>query len=243
MRAQLSLPLRRFRRANDGVAAIEIALILPVLLVIMLAGIQLVAYINAVRKVELVVESISQMISQSKPPSNGSTTVATVNADDLHYSFDSALVLFPYIMGEGKRQGKQWWQVITINYASIQFKQVATTCGGSADQSACYVATVVWTSTGTTQSSTGPTYRPCIIPQLPASDTADPSPTTLPRSLFGPASMVVIDVVFTFNPTFGARYLPSLRIARSAYIQPRYASLIDFDTNGNDGIATKCPAS
>ncbi|MCF4126853.1 TadE/TadG family type IV pilus assembly protein [Methylobacterium sp. SyP6R] len=241
MRDRVRLRLRRFRAADDGLAAVEAALILPVLLVIMLGGIQLIAYINAVRKVELVVQSISQMISQTTPPSNGSTTVATVNASDLHYSFDSALVLFPYVMGEGKRQGKQWWQVVTINYASIQFTQIATTCSDSSDLSACYRADVVWTSTGTTQPSGGPAYRPCGTPQIAASNTADPTPQTLPRSLFGPASMVVIDVVFTFNPTFGASYLPSLRIARSAYIQPRYASLINFDTNGNDGIATKCP--
>ena len=75
MRAGLRLRLRRFRAADDGLAAIELALILPVLLVFMLGGIQLDAYVNAVRKVELVVESISQMISQTTPPSNGSTSV------------------------------------------------------------------------------------------------------------------------------------------------------------------------
>lgn len=241
MCAGLRLRLRRFRAADDGLAAIELALILPVLLVFMLGGIQLVAYINAVRKVELVVESISQMISQTTPPSNGSTSVATVNAGDLHFSYDSALVLFPYLMSEGRRQGKSWWQVVTINYASIQFTQVATSCSDSSDLSACYRADVVWTSTGTTQPSGGPAYRPCGIAQVAASNTAAPTPQTLPRSLFGPASMVVIDVTFTFNPAFGAGYLPSLRIARSAYIQPRYASLITFDTTGNDGIATKCP--
>ncbi len=106
---------------------------------------------------------------------------------------------------------------------------------------ASYRADVVWTSTGTTQPSSGPAYRPCSTPQVAAADTADPTPKTLPRSVFGPASMVVIDVVFTFHPTFGAAYLPSMRIARSAYVQPRYASLINFDPNGNDGIATKCP--
>ena len=241
MRDRVKRRIARFRTADDGLAAIELALILPVILVFMLGGIQLVAYINAMRKVELVVQSISQMISQAKPPQNGSTSVATVTANDLHFSFDSTLVLFPYVMNEGKRQGRRWWEVITINYSSIQFKQIAPTCNDSVDQSACYVANVVWTSTGTTQPSTGPAYRPCIIPQMPADDTADPSPTKLPRSLFGPASMVVIDVVFTFTPTFGATYLPSLRIARSAYVQPRYASLINFDPNGNDGIATKCP--
>jgi len=230
--------IRRFRAAEDGLAAVELALIMPVILVIMLGGIQVVSYINAVRKVELVVRSISQMISQTQPP-NGST-VAMVNAGDLHFSYDSSLVLFPYLMAEGRRRGQAWWQVITINYASIKFTQTATTCTDSSDLSACYRADVVWTSTGTTQPATGVAYRPCGTPQVAASNTAPPSRTALPRSLFGPAAAVVIDVAFTFTPTFGANYLPSLRIARTAYIQPRYATLVDFDSTNNDGIASKC---
>ncbi|MFX7540760.1 TadE family protein, partial [Acinetobacter baumannii] len=74
-------------------AAVEFALILPTLLLIMFASIQIVAYIDATRKVELVAHSISQMISQATPPPN--TTVAAVNATDLHFSFDATLVLFP----------------------------------------------------------------------------------------------------------------------------------------------------
>ncbi|UHC19318.1 pilus assembly protein [Methylobacterium currus] len=239
MRAAPFARIRRFRSCQGGVAAVELALILPILLTLMLGGMQIVAYINASRKVDLVVRSISQMISQAKP--EGATTVATVNQGDLHFSFDSALVLFPFLLSEGKRQRKPWWQIITINYASVRFKPVAATCPDPSDQSACYSAEVVWTSTGTTQPASGPLYRRCGTALNPVANTAAPSPTTLPRSLFGPATMVVIDVVFTFVPTFGARYLPSIQIARSAYVQPRYASLIDYDLTGNDGIATKCP--
>ncbi len=238
MRAGPVARIRRFRACERGIAAVELALILPILFTLMLGGIQIVAYINASRKVDLVVRSISQMISQTKP--EGATTVATVNQADLHFSFDSALVLFPYLMSEGKRQGRPWWQVITINYASIRFNPIAVTCQDPNDQSACYSAEVVWTSTGTAQPASGPLYRRCGTALTPVDNTAAPSPTTLPRSLFGPATTVVIDVTFTFVPTFGARYLPSIQIARSAYVQPRYASLIDYDITGNDGIATKC---
>lgn len=230
--------IRRFLSADHGIAAVEFGLILPVLLTLMLGGIQVVAYINAVRKVELVVESISQMISQAKPP-DGSTT-ATVTATDLHFSFDAALVLFPYLMDEGKRQNREWWQVITINYASIKFTSNGGTCADPGNQSPCYGANVVWTSSGTQQPNAGPAFRPCGTPQIAAANTARPSRTTLPRSLFGPAAVVVIDVMFTFTPTFGARYLPSIEIARSAYVQPRYATLIDYQVSTDDRIATKC---
>ena len=235
MSAGLPSPTRAFIADTRAVSAVEFALIFPVLLVLMLAGIQLVTYINATRKVELIAQSISQMISQAQPPQN--STTATVNATDLHFSFDSALVLFPYLMKDAPRQGLQWWQDIAITFASVNFTQTASNCTGTTDLSNCYAAKVVWTSTGTT----GGNYRPCTPAQLPADNTAAPSRATLPRSVFGPGSLIAVDVVFTFRPSFGARFIPAMRIARSMYVQPRYASLVDLDTTGNDGIATKCP--
>lgn len=241
IRAGLGARAARFRAAEGGIAAIEFALILPTLLLILFAGAQVVAYIDATRKVELVAHSISQMISQTVPPNN--TTVALVNASDLHFSYDATLVLFPYVMKDAKRQGRAWWQNISINYASIQFTAKNAACKDnpdtSTDLSACYDAGVVWTTTGTAQPG-GDNYRACDTPQLPADDTAAPTRATLPRSTYGPGSLVVIDVAFDFKPTFGSGIVPSVRIARTAYVQPRYASLVSFDTTNNDGMATKC---
>lgn len=237
----LGTRVRRFRAADDAMAAIEFALILPTLLLILFAGAQVVAFVNATRKVELVAHSISQMISQAVPPKN--TTVAQVNATDLHFSYDATLVLFPYVMKDAKRRGMEWWQTVSINYAAIQFTAKNDACKNSTDNSgdlsACYEAKVVWTSTGTAQPG-GDNYRPCGTAQLPAADDASPNRTTLPRSSFGPGSLVAIDVVFDFEPTFGSGFVPPIRIARSAYVQPRYASLVGYDTTNNDGIATKC---
>lgn len=238
MGAEPGRPTRRFLRDEKAVAAIEFAVILPILLLLLLAGSQVVLYINASRKVGQVARSISQMISQVKPPTNSST--ATVNATDLHFSFDATLVIFPFLMGDAKRQNVAWWQDISINYASIAFTQTNSTCNDPTDLSACYTANVVWTSTGTSQPY-GTNYRPCTPAQLPADNTAAPSRLTLPRSVFGPASLIVIDVVFNFTPTFGASFVPAVKIARSAYVQPRYATLINYDTTNSDGIATKCP--
>lgn len=232
---RLMKTLRRFGTDRKAVAAIEFAVVMPVLIVIMFGNYQIIAYTNASRRVDMIVRSISEMISQTVPPSNSST--ALVSAQDLHFAYDSALVTFPYVMMDARSNGLSWWQDIIINFASIQFNTISNSCQGAADQSPCTVASVVWTSTGINATN----FRPCSIPQLPADDASPPSPATLPRSIFGSNSIIVVDVVFNFKPTFGSSFIPPIKIARSAYIQPRYAALINFDTTTNDGIASKCP--
>ena len=228
--------LIRFTPSDRGSSAVEFAVIFPVLMILMLMGVQVVNYVNAVRRIESLAASMSETLSQATPPSNA-TTVASVSATDLHFYFDSALVIFPYLMQDAARQGILWWQDIDIDFASIQFTAIpGANCSGQPDQSGCYTAKVVWTSSGTV----GSNYRPCIIPQVAQSNTAAPSSLRLPASIFGPGSIIAVDVVFTFTPTFGANLLPSLRIARSVFLQPRYATLITYNTP-NDGIAQSCP--
>lgn len=234
--ARLRAALARFAVSDRGTSAVELALVLPVLVALLLAGFQVVLYVNASRKVELVANSISEMISQATPPTASSTT-AKINALDIHFSYDASLVLFPYLMTDANRKGIAWWQNITIDYASIQFTQISTSCAGAADQSACYTANVVWTTTGTA----GANARPCLIPQVAADDNASPTNLTLPRSLFGPGSIIAVDVSFTFVPTFGSQFVKPLVIRRSVFVQPRYASLITYDMSTSDGIATSCP--
>ena len=223
-----------FVMSKTAVSAVEFALIFPFMIIMLLAGLQLILYINATRKIERVATAISEMISQASPP-NSLTTLASVNMLDLHFSFDSTLALFPYVMSDAASKGTLWWKDISINFSSITFKQTSTSCGNNADQSSCYVATVVWTSTGTSTN-----FRPCAINQVAVDDNATPQKTTLPRSLFGPGSIIVIDVVFNYVPIFGSGFLPPINISRSVYVQPRYASLINFDPTNNDGIASIC---
>lgn len=242
------LPLR-FSAATRGTVAVEFAFALPVLMVLLMLGVQIVAYVNAVRKVELLATSISEMISQAtsnqqcQPGTPGATTTY-VCSQDLHFSYDAGLVVFPYLMRDSARQNVAWWQDINIDYASIQFNNIqGTSCPATGDQSPCYTASVVWTSNGTT----GTNYRACGASpgnaplQLPMNDTSPPNKLYLPRSTFGAGSIIVIDVVFTFHPVFAGNLLPTLTIARSVYVRPRYATLIDYSTSGNDGIATLCP--
>jgi hypothetical protein len=229
---------RAFGAARDGVSAVEFCFVFPVLMVLTLAGGQLALYIDATRKVEQVATSVSEMISQAVPPSGGDGS-ASVDSVDLDFSYDSVLVIFPYVMTDAKARGVPWRQVITVSYAGISFVKIdGTNCNGAADQSPCYTSHVDWTSTGTSTSS----YRPCLPGQVQtaAADTAAYNRFQLPRSVFGPGSIIAVDVSYTFNPTFGTGLIDPITINRSVFIQPRYATKITFNATGSDGIASTC---
>lgn len=231
-----SVALQRFRANTDAISAVEFAIIFPVVIVLMLGGTQVVTYINAVRKVEAVASSISEQLSQLYDRSNPAATTYLATATDLHFAYDQTMVIFPYVMKDAARQGmSSWGQDITIDFASVNFTKLNNNCAGQYDQSACYVATVVWTTTGLP----GTNFRPCGI-QLPTTSSY-PNNATLPSNIFGAGSVIAVDVVFNFTSAFGGRYFGSQRIARSVYVQPRYLSLLDFNIIGNDGIATRCP--
>ncbi len=229
----------RFRRHTDGVSAVEFAIVFPVLILLMLGGTQLVGYINAVRKVEAAASSMSEMLSQTYNPSDPAATTVYVTTSDLHFAYDQTMVVFPYLLKDAARQNVPWYQDITIDFASIQFVANGNVCTALTDaklidQSGCYVAKVVWTTTGTS----GNNARPCGLQQPTTSSFPDNG--KLPSNIFGAGSVIAVDVVFNFVPTFGSKFFGARRIARSVYVQPRYASLIDFNIIGNDGIATKC---
>jgi Flp pilus assembly protein TadG len=229
--------LRGFLTDTGGVSAVEFTLVFPVLMTMMLGGGQLSLYIDASRKVEQVATSASEMISQAVPPVGGDGS-ASVNAVDLNFSYDSALVIFPYVMTDAKQRNLPWRQVITVSFAGISFVPVqGTDCTGQADQSACYTAQVDWTSTGTSTSN----YRPCSPAQGVTADTASTDRTLLPRSVFGAGSIIAVDVSYTFYPTFGSNLINPVTISRSVFVQPRYATKITFDATKSDGIATTCP--
>ena len=224
-----------FLTDKQGVSAIEFALVTPILLIIMLMGLQLITYVNAVRRVTQLTASIVQMITQAAPTTPGAST-ATVNELDITFSAESSFVIFPYLLKDAVQRGLPWYADISINYASVSFaKKNGLTCA-VVDLSACYDASVVWTSSGFYANA-----RPCSPKQQPMSDSGAPNPAYLPKSTFGPGSLIVVDVVFTFRPTFAQNLIPPLTISRSAYVQPRYVSLINFDTTNSSGIIKKCP--
>ena len=223
MSALLRTRLTAFGAARDGLAAMEFAFIAPIMLLLALGATDTARYVIATERVEKVAGTIGQMITE-----NGSGNVTYL---DLQFYHDSAMVIFPDVLSAAAQQNVSWNQDIAISMASVQFATTQTNCGATC----AYTPKVVWTG--------GSNPRPCAPTLIQAaSDAIVPSPTTLPPDVYGPGSIIVVDVQFNFRTLFGS-YLPSIiSISRSVYLAPRYVPLISYQViSGDNGIAQTCP--
>jgi hypothetical protein len=214
-----------FGAANSGVAVIEFVFVAPVILLLALGGVDTARYVIATDKVSKVASTIGQMISEN--------STGTVNYVDLQFYHDSTMVIFPDVLSDAAQRSNPipWSQDISITMSSVNFTTAQTNCGSTCT----YTPKVIW--------SGGGAPRPCT-PVLTAAalDASVPSPTTLPPDVFGPGSIIVVDIQYNFHPFFGL-YIPiSIGIARSIYLAPRYVSLINYQViSGDNGIAKSCP--
>ncbi|OIQ90324.1 TadE-like protein [mine drainage metagenome] len=204
-----------------GSVAVEFALVIPILIFLLTGLYQMWTLTVVNRELETVAASIGQMLTQS--------TTGSVSDDDLAFTASSTMVLFPGILSDAANKGLSWSDDIGITISSVVFGQQAN---GS------YQAQVAW--------SRGTSKRPCGTALSAAADDAAPSPTTLPQDLFGAGSLIVVDVVFAYTPSF----VPTAFLApatytyrKSVYLQPRYIAAPSYITHSStdaDGGTTIC---
>ncbi|HEX4767469.1 MAG TPA: TadE/TadG family type IV pilus assembly protein [Lichenihabitans sp.] len=215
--------VRRFLRHRKGVSAIEFAIGAPLVILLFLMGVDTIRFVIATEKIDDVATTISQVISQNQ---TGSVTYV-----DLQFYHDVAMVIFPQILADAKQRNMSWSNDIDIGMASVKFTATTANCGASC----VYIPQMVWAG--------GSSPRSCVVPLLAASDTAQPSPITLPKDAFGPGSITIVDVAYNFRPTIAPFFLQTIPIRRSYYMAPRYVPLIKYQTiAGDNGIAAPCPA-
>src|SRR3984893_17869337 len=204
-----ALPAKLYRRAKEfcgarqAIAATEFALVLPFLVILMLGSVEVSRAIIAARNVTAVATTASEMLSQGTRP---------VQYGDLHFASESTMVIFPQILQDAAQKGISWKNDISVLMAGVLFKPNPPSCTSRCS----YNANVVWNS--------GPNKRTCGVLLTSAPDTAAPSTTTLPADVFGPGSLLVVDIVYNYTPIFSSTFTAlfghplfgTIRIARSA---------------------------
>ncbi len=206
---------RRFARSNSALTAVEFALVMPILLILLLGGVDLVRYINMARQLTYLANSMATMIAER---------TTSLNGNDVTFAFNSALVAFPEVLNDPARNGVAWNSYLSLTLSSIKFTPTVTGC-----TSGCtYTASVMW-SLGTVNS------RSCAVAPLPTVDNTKPSLTTLPQDSYTNGSVIVADVSYPFVPTVGTSILPSVTLSRTIYLQPRYMNNSPYITMTNTG--------
>lgn len=203
---------------DRGFAAVEFGLALPVLGLMLLGFIELDRYAWAARQLENAANSIAQMLSQSQK----------VEPADMKYAQDSVMVLFPRALQDSARLGQKWSDNIKVGMSTVGFAPTTPGC-----VSGCaYLAKVAW--------SGGSDRRPCNTLLAPVPNATTPSPTTLPTDVFGPNSVIVVDLTYAYRPLFAAKIFGPLTIKRSSYLQPRYVNNLPYAVAAGDSFVTTC---
>ena len=218
--------LSSFARNRAGVSAVEFALILPIALVLMLMGFDTARYVLATQRIEEIANTAAEMLAQTAVSAAAvDSNDGAVSDGDLQFYWDSAMFLYPDSAAAASAQGVAWSSLLVVNMASINFVASPTGCTSSCT----YKPKVVWTTNN---------HRPCGSTISAVSDASTPSPSTLPTDVFGSGSIIVVDVTYTWQPTFGAAYLPSFSITRSTYMAPRNVNIVEAASG--DKLASNC---
>jgi Flp pilus assembly protein TadG len=212
---------RGFIGDRAGVSAVEFAIIAPIMILLGLGGVDSAHYIEATQEINVAAKTIGQMLTEN--------TTGDVNYVDLQFYHDSTVIAFPEVLADAAKKSIQWSNDISITMSSIKFTATPANCTSSCT----YTPKVIWTA--------GNNPRTCGKPLLPVVDASVPSPTTLPTDVYGPGSLIVVDISYNFTPVFSSVLPSPISIARSIYLAPRYVPLINYQAiSGDNGIATIC---
>ncbi len=222
----------RFRRACEGIAAVEFALILPLMLLLYLGSAETTQAVMASRKAAVAARTMSDLVGQQTANTNMTDTMMgnIFNA--------AATIMQPFGTGTS---------ALTIDVAAVSFKSFTAAPSPTSLNPYVYVPTKSATASTFTPTSTDPGYAakirwvasPALInastagsttlsnaavtmpdgaarvcsstsnqPLTPqTSTTATPKSKELQAGLHGSGSMVIADISYTYTPIFGASIL------------------------------------
>jgi Flp pilus assembly protein TadG len=187
--ARLRREIARWRRATAGIAAVEFALILPMMLALYFGCVVLAQGLEVGRKTQALSRTLADLTSQTLP-TNAQTSPTLTDTDFVNFFSSWSAVLYPFV-GSGSPN---------MTITQVVFDNV------SAANTQCCVAKVLW-SVG---SGPSPAVRQCGT--LTQSSNGVNAPGSVPAGLYPPTVnsgnttdyyIVIADVNFTYVPAFG----------------------------------------
>jgi Flp pilus assembly protein TadG len=187
--ARLLGKVRSLARQTAGIAAVEFALILPMMLALYFGCVVLAQGLDVGRKTQALSRTLADLTAQTLPTSSQTNPTLT-DTDFVNFFGAWSAVLYPFV-GAGSPN---------MTITEVVFDNV------SSANTECCVAKVLW-SVG---SGPNPTLRQCGT--LAQSSNGVNAPGSIPAGLYPPAVssgnatdyyVIVADVSYTYVPSFG----------------------------------------
>jgi Flp pilus assembly protein TadG len=225
--------LRRGWRARDGLAALEFALLAPILVSTVGGLYDLTTGFIAWKRVAMAAQSIDQIATSLAATTSGTNILNLINASN---ASSAVYAYLPNILSASPNS-------FGVTVSSVAMVPNPATC----TVGCTYTPHVAWS--GVFKGSAG-TRRPCdaragLSAMSFVPDGSNPSPTTLPASVQGSgAPLVIVDVVFTFKPIFFTYITGNIQMNQSAYFSPRTGLMgdwVQYFYAGNSDSTSICP--
>jgi Flp pilus assembly protein TadG len=214
------------QRARAGIAGIEFAVLSPVLLTLLLGTIDLSDALLTARRMEIAAGSVAEIGTTGAAQTAAPNVLTDVQA---WQATTAAFALFPYW------DTKSVSPSFAVTLSGVSFTAIPAGC----TQNCTYTAKVMWSVANELGT---PTLRACG----PLTSVPNGNPTsysTLPASNFGPTSLLVADVSYTFQPAFFGFLIGNIPMMQSAYVSPRVNNGITLQAAGGAGVNVNCPAT
>lgn len=213
-----------------GVSAVEFAFVVPVLLLFMVAAFDCGRLIYASERAEAVANEVAEMLAQT-PKSNAAAISGDglVGSADILAFYNSAPFIFPEVLRQAQQQSVNWRQVLKLDMASVSF---TATPAGCLPAACTYKPKIVWNY------GDGAYLRACQSTLTAVPNNSASNPATLPIDAFGPNSLLVVDVHYSWTPTFGADYFGAVTFSRSIYLNPRYVTNVEASSGNGVNLCT-----
>ena len=195
--ARLRCLARDLLEARRGVAALEFALVLPLLLVCLAGATDLSMALITARRLTVAAQDVAMIASTMAVQSS---SLGALSGQQAWQATTAPFALFPQ------------WLAKTPGPFAITLSGVNFAAAGSG-----YSASTQWSVANPLGQAI---LRPCgTLAAIPDDDAVTPG--TLPASVFGPTSLLVADVSTVFTPIFTSIFVGDVPMSRSAFVSPR----------------------